>query len=103
MAERPRSFSERLRSLREAAGLSQYALAKRAGLSKQALSRLESEAREPNWVTVQRLAAALGQSCEAFADPDIASDVQIEPPRPRGRPPKARPLDVKGQRARKRK
>jgi transcriptional regulator with XRE-family HTH domain len=79
------TFAERLQSLREAKGLSQYALAKRSGLSKQALSRLELGDREPSWGTVQVLAAALGVSCEAFATP-----VQLPTYEPRGpgRPPK---------------
>src|SRR4051812_20225715 len=54
------SFADRLRALREGQGLSQYALAKRSGISKQALSNLELSNREPTWVTVQRLALALG-------------------------------------------
>jgi transcriptional regulator with XRE-family HTH domain len=90
MPEQSTSFAERLRSLREAAGLSQYALAKRSAVSKQALSRLELGEREPNWVTVQRLAAALGVSCEAFLDPTVLqSGGQTEElPRRRGRPRK---------------
>jgi transcriptional regulator with XRE-family HTH domain len=86
----PTYFAGRLRTLRESAGLSQYALAKRAGLSKQGMSRLELGEREPTWVTVQRLAAALGVSFEAFADPDVARQAQNdEPPGVPGRPRKA--------------
>src|SRR5262245_21398525 len=59
-------FAERLRQLREKAGLSQYALSQLSGLTKQALSRLELGEREPTWDTVQQLAAALGVSTEAF-------------------------------------
>jgi transcriptional regulator with XRE-family HTH domain len=79
-------FAKRLRNARLAAGLSKYALAKQAGLSKQALSRLEAGDNEPTWNTVQLLAAALGVSCEEFLDPGI------KPPgaktKPRGRPRK---------------
>ncbi|SRR5579871_118991 len=86
----PSFFADRLRGLRESAGLSQYALAKRAGLSKQAMSRLEMGEREPTWVTVQRIAAALGVSCEAFTDPDIARLARSTgPPARPGRPRKS--------------
>jgi transcriptional regulator with XRE-family HTH domain len=83
-----RSFAELLRAERQAAGLSQYALARKAGLSKQGLSLLEKGEREPTWATVQLLAAALGVDCRAFADaapqlPDLG------PPSQRGRPRKA--------------
>jgi transcriptional regulator with XRE-family HTH domain len=61
------SFADRLRALREARGFSQYELAKRSGLSKQTLSRLEMDT-VPSWPTVQALARALGVSCEAFQD-----------------------------------
>jgi transcriptional regulator with XRE-family HTH domain len=81
-------FAERLRSLREAAGLSQYALAKRSQLSKQALSNLEMGNREPTWNTVQRISAALGVDCRSFADPALASPADPTPPRGRGRPSK---------------
>jgi transcriptional regulator with XRE-family HTH domain len=88
------TFATRLQEHREKAGLSQYALAKRSGLSKQAISRLEMGEREPSWDTVQRLAAALGVDCRTFANPSLAEEVQAiadEPPPPRGRPPKASP------------
>jgi transcriptional regulator with XRE-family HTH domain len=82
-------FGERLQRLRERAGLSQYALARLAGLSKQAVSHLELGIREPGWETVQRLALALGASCEDFRDPGLSLPADGGEPRPRGRPPKA--------------
>jgi transcriptional regulator with XRE-family HTH domain len=86
---RDTSFAARLKALREVAGLSQYALANRSGLSKQALSQLELGRREPTWATVQLLAAALGVSCEKFNDPALRPpEPPAEPPR-RGRPRKA--------------
>jgi len=86
-------FAERLRNLRERAGVSQYRLAQQTGLTKQAISRLESEPnREPTWSTVQLLAAALGVSCEEFLDPAVSERVDAAPPPgKRGRPPKATP------------
>jgi len=83
------SFADRLRQAREAAGLSQYALAKRSGLSKQALSNLEAGHREPSWMTVQRLAAALEVSCEQFTDTNLTLP-EPEPAGHPGRPPKAK-------------
>jgi transcriptional regulator with XRE-family HTH domain len=70
--------------------VSQYELAKRAGVTRQALSLLEMGEREPNWETVQRLSAALGVDCREFVDPGLKLP-EREPSRPRGRPPKAAP------------
>jgi transcriptional regulator with XRE-family HTH domain len=81
------TFAVRLQRAIVAAGLTPYALAKRAQLSKQAVSNLLAGERQPNWDTVQRLAAALGLDCRAFADPDITAEVAAAPPaKPRGRP-----------------
>jgi transcriptional regulator with XRE-family HTH domain len=81
------TFAGRLRELRETAGLTTYALAKKCGLTKQALYRLEQGDSEPTWQTVQLLAAALGVDCRSFIDPDLQPPPQ-EPARPRGRPRK---------------
>jgi transcriptional regulator with XRE-family HTH domain len=61
-------------------------LAKISGLSKQALSNLELGQREPNWNTVQRLAAALCVSCDLFIDPVFSR--RATSPKPRSRPRK---------------
>jgi transcriptional regulator with XRE-family HTH domain len=82
-------FADRLRELRIKRGLSQYAVAKRSGLTKQALSKLELGEREPNWETVQRLALALGVDCSAFVDAGLQLPPETEAPQ-RGRPPKAK-------------
>jgi transcriptional regulator with XRE-family HTH domain len=87
MADKSNSFAARLQALREAAGLSQYALAKKSGLTKQAMSRLELGENEPTWQTVQLLAAALEVDCSAFVDPDLRLPEE-SPARPRGRPRK---------------
>lgn len=94
MVESGWTFAGRLRELREAAELSQYALARRSGVSKQMLSKLELGEREPSWVTVQKLAAALGVDCTEFNDPGLtvpggAGAEPTEPARPRGRPRKS--------------
>lgn len=61
-----------VRELRLAAGLSQRALARRAGTSQPAVARYERGASTPSWETLQRLATACGQrvriSAEAVPD-----------------------------------
>jgi transcriptional regulator with XRE-family HTH domain len=99
MVVQPTSFAERLRTLREAAGMSQYSLAKRSGLSKQALSNLELGRREPNWITVQRIAAALGVDCTEFNDPTVLLPPVDEPSRKAGRPKKETPGEPKPKRS----
>jgi transcriptional regulator with XRE-family HTH domain len=56
---KPESFAARLRRLRLAAGLSAADLSAAAGLTRQALHKLESGS-VPSLPTAQRLAAALG-------------------------------------------
>lgn len=73
------SFAARLRQLREEAGISQYELARRSGLTNQSISLLEKGDREPTWDTVRKLARGLGVSVAAF-------DVEDEPPPPAPRP-----------------
>ena len=82
------AFADLLRAERERQGLSLYALARKAGLSRQALSLLESGQREPAWNTVQVLAMALGVDCRTFADASITLP-DATPAAPRGRPRKA--------------
>ena len=92
MAEK-KAFADRLKAVREAAGLSQYALAKLSGLSKQAMSRLELGNNEPTWETVQLLAVALGVDCREFVDPNVKPATPAES-KPRGRPRKSKATDV---------
>lgn len=56
------AFSDRLRGLREARGLTQRELAEAIGVSRQAIGLYEVGAREPDLATVQRLAHALRTS-----------------------------------------
>jgi len=90
MSDKPTMFAERLQALREGRGLSQYALAKQAGLSKQSLSRLERGERQPTWETVQLLALALGVDCREFTDTGLTVPGEQPPGKP-GRPRKAEP------------
>ena len=55
------SPSTLVREVRLAAGLSQRALARRAGTSQPAIARYERGAATPSWETLQRLAAACGR------------------------------------------
>jgi transcriptional regulator with XRE-family HTH domain len=55
------SPSTLIRELRLAAGLSQRALARRAGTSQPAIARYERGITTPSWETLQRLAAACGR------------------------------------------
>lgn len=60
------TFGQRLRQLREAAGLTQEALARAANLALSTIAKMETRAIDPEWSTVQRLSRALGVSCAAF-------------------------------------
>lgn len=68
----PSAFGRRLRQLRKEAGLSQAALAARAGLHRQAVARFELGERDPQWRSVLALAAALGVDCRAFQEAPAA-------------------------------
>jgi transcriptional regulator with XRE-family HTH domain len=81
----PSGFGDRLRRLREKAGLTQRQLAEHAGCNAFTVAKLERGAQEPAWPLVLALARALNVSCEAFTQP-----VDGPAPEPkRGRPPKA--------------
>jgi transcriptional regulator with XRE-family HTH domain len=80
-----KSFARRLTQLREAAQLSQYELAKRAGVTRQTLSRLEMGDSVPNWPTVQALARALGVDCTAFQTDDQAEAGEPQPKKRKGK------------------
>jgi DNA-binding XRE family transcriptional regulator len=83
------TFAERLRVLRLRVGISQYELAKRSGVSGQAISRIEKGEREPGWSTVRKLARALGVPVGAFdvAEEEPHAEVQpaATPTRPTGK------------------
>ena len=65
-----------VRELRLASGLSQRALARRAGTSQPAVARYERGTATPSWETLQRLAAACGRrlsvGIEVVPDPGDA-------------------------------
>lgn len=70
------TFARRLKQLMKERGLTQYALAKKAGVTRQSVSYLLSGEREPNWTTVRLLARAMDIS---VADFDAEDD---DPKRP---------------------
>jgi putative transcriptional regulator len=80
------TLGERLRQLREGAGLTQEQLAERSAINLWTIRGYEQGRREPNWRGAIGLAGALGVSVEeAFAD-----CAETAPPEPRrGRPPRA--------------
>src|SRR5215470_6609218 len=55
-----RTAATLLREMRTAAGLSQRALAERAGTSQPAIARYERGVATPSWETLERLATACG-------------------------------------------
>jgi transcriptional regulator with XRE-family HTH domain len=62
----PDTFAGTLTRLREARGLTVYALAKAAGVDASQLRRIESGERMPTWPTLRKLASALGVSLAEF-------------------------------------
>lgn len=80
------TFAEKLRELRDAAGLSEARLAVAAGIPLGTLHNYGLGLRKPSLAAAVKLARALGTTCEAFA---ACSDVAGEEPktRRRGRPP----------------
>lgn len=61
-------FADRLKELRKERRLTQAALALLADMPKATVCNLEQGRNVPTWESVQRLADALGVSCDAFRD-----------------------------------
>jgi transcriptional regulator with XRE-family HTH domain len=84
------SFGQHLRALREAAGLSLAALARKAGVPASTLRHWEGSGGMPGLPALLRLAEALGVRVERFAE-GVEDPEQEEPllsKRPRSRLPK---------------
>ena len=62
------TFAEKLRVLREQAGMSQAVLAKTSGVPLWTLRKFEQGRREPLWLVLFQLADALGVPVDAFRD-----------------------------------
>jgi transcriptional regulator with XRE-family HTH domain len=98
------TFGERLRQLREAAGLSQEQLAKRAAISVDSVQNWEQDRTRPRLEFLPRLAQALSVTMDELLVSQAADQAQAPrgrgrprkkndttpaaPPRPSGRPPK---------------
>lgn len=77
-------FAQKLRQLRDAAGLSEAKLAELSGVALGALHTYGLEkgggSRRPSFSAVVKIAKALGTTCEAFAEcEDIADDTPKKP------------------------
>jgi transcriptional regulator with XRE-family HTH domain len=84
------TFAEKLKQLREKAGLTQSALASATGLGLGTIRDYEQGKKEPTLRSAARLAAALGATVEEFVGTLDAEPGQSAP-RSMGRPPKPAP------------
>jgi transcriptional regulator with XRE-family HTH domain len=75
------TFAEKIKRLREAAGLTQAQLAQGAGLSLGIVRDYEQSKKEPTLRSAFKLAEALGVSCEAFKDCLDGSPEPVPPPK----------------------
>jgi transcriptional regulator with XRE-family HTH domain len=102
-------FGEKLKTAREAAGLTQEQLAERAGVYIHVVSKLERGVREPTWPTALKMATALGVSVAAFEGEllgdgpkvvrqrgrPLKTPTEAAPPEPAPKRPRGRPRKVK--------
>ena len=72
----PRVLGRAVRSLRDKAGITQKALAERAGTSEAYVSNIEGGRRDARWSTVVRLVLALGADLHQLADAVAESEKQ---------------------------
>lgn len=81
------TFPERLKELREAAGLSEAKLAAQSGVAPGTLHHYALGKRRPAFGAVVKIAKALGVTCEAFAAcDDVAEDAKpAKPKKARGK------------------
>ncbi|HKI30302.1 MAG TPA: helix-turn-helix transcriptional regulator [Gemmataceae bacterium] len=90
-------FAEKLRQLRDAAGLSEAKLAEASGVSFSSVHEYGLGRRKPSFAAVVKIARALGVTCEAFAGcEDMADEAPGAAARPKKRasaptPPPAAP------------
>jgi transcriptional regulator with XRE-family HTH domain len=78
------TFAQRLRELRDRAGLTQEALAEASGIPVWTVRNYEQGRREPNWKGFLQLVVTLGVSVEGFSD--CTSRDEAESPAAPGRP-----------------
>jgi transcriptional regulator with XRE-family HTH domain len=83
------TFAQKLRELREQAGLTEFQMADLAGLPRGTVHEYAIGRRMPTLVNACKLARALGVTCHAFAPcDDVLGDVA--PPRPGRKPGRTR-------------
>ena len=68
MSPTPRQIGMKLKGTRKAKGLSRYALAKVAGVSREYITKLEAGRSDPTVGMLQRLAKALGVPVTALLE-----------------------------------
>ena len=68
MSPTPRQIGMKLKQTRKAKGLSRYALAKVAGVSREYITKLEAGRSDPTVGMLQRLAKALGVPVTALLE-----------------------------------
>jgi transcriptional regulator with XRE-family HTH domain len=93
------TFPERLRELRDAAGLSEAKLAEISGVPFGTLHNYGLGLRKPTFAAVVKLARALGVDCTAFAgcdDVTAGNDSPAEVEQPAGEKPAAQPRPKPG-------
>ncbi len=73
------TFAEKLRELRDKAGLSEAKLAELSGLTFASVHGYGLGRRKPSFNAVVKLSKALGVTCEAFADCDDMVNGEEEP------------------------
>jgi transcriptional regulator with XRE-family HTH domain len=77
------TFAEKLRQLRQSAGLSEAGLAERSGVSFGAIHNYCLGLRRPTFRAALQIARALGVSCHTFADcDDLGAGPSDDPPAP---------------------
>src|SRR5689334_11253718 len=95
------TFPEKLRQLRDAAGLSEARLADASGVSFSSIHEYGLGRRKPSFAAVVKIARALGVTCEAFADcEDIAEVGNDRAAEPKKRKTPAAPQAKRGRKPR---
>jgi transcriptional regulator with XRE-family HTH domain len=79
------TFAEKMRELRDQAGLSEVQLAELSGVSFSAVHHYGLGIRAPTFSAVVKLARVLGVTCQAFADCEgfAAAEPSVQPDKPK--------------------
>ena len=71
--------NHRIKAAREAAGLPQYLLARRSGVTQPFISQIEAGLKNPTWQTLQKLALGLRCGPQDLILPDVDPDPADRP------------------------